>query len=145
MPVERTAEIAASPETIWTYLGQLERWPEWDADIKSISDVQGGLVEGGSFMLHMEGVSVPITIKDLKEQQGFRWVGLAMCGCLTCEGVFQLQVLGNQRTNLEYSFGLGSCLGCVLSTVKRKEIVTGTEVGLANIKKFTEEIEASKS
>lgn len=35
MPVERTAEIAASPETIWTYLGQLERWPEWDADIKS--------------------------------------------------------------------------------------------------------------
>ncbi|CAK9070712.1 unnamed protein product [Durusdinium trenchii] len=87
MPVERTAEIAASPETIWTYLGQLERWPEWDADIKSISDVQGGLVEGGSFMLHMEGVSVPITIKDLKEQQGFRWVGLAMCGCLTCEGV----------------------------------------------------------
>ena len=35
-----------------------------------ISDVQGGLSEGGTFLLHMDGVSVPITFSDVKPMLG---------------------------------------------------------------------------
>ena len=44
----------------------LRIFPLWPG----ISDVQGGLSEGGTFLLHMDGVSVPITFKDVKPMLG---------------------------------------------------------------------------
>eukprot|EP00434_Breviolum_minutum_P015396 symbB.v1.2.013566.t1/scaffold963.1/size148485/6 len=134
----RAAEIAASTEIIWSFLGDLQRWPEWDPDIKSISEVQGGLTEGGTFLLHMESMSVPITFRDVRPNESARWAGSTLSGCVVCEGIFHLQQVDAQRTKFDYSFGITGCLGCLVTQMKQKEIVTGVEVGLDNIKKFSE-------
>ena len=32
--------------------------------------MQGGLSEGGTFLLHMEGITIPITFRDVKQTLG---------------------------------------------------------------------------
>ena len=35
-----TIEIAAGPEVVWDLLADIERWPEWNADVKSTSGIR---------------------------------------------------------------------------------------------------------
>jgi hypothetical protein len=41
-------EIAAPPEVVWEVLTEIEQWPSWNPDIKSMS-MQGDLAEGSVF------------------------------------------------------------------------------------------------
>lgn len=41
-------EIAADPETVWKVLAPIDRWPDWNPDIKSVF-LDGSVAKGTRF------------------------------------------------------------------------------------------------
>ena len=67
-------EVAASPQAVWDVLTDLESWPRWNPDVKSMS-LQGGLVEGSIFRWRAGPGTITSTMRSVKPLKLIAWTG----------------------------------------------------------------------
>ena len=60
-------------------------------------------------------------------------------GLLGAEGKIRISSVDDATSKIDYSFELKGFLGSIVSVVKKKECVEGTEGGLANMVKLSED------
>lgn len=86
MPVNQRApvveaarvEVAAGMEAVWQVLTAIERWPEWNPDIRE-ARLQGPLAEGTSFSWRLGRIVVTSTLLEVESPRFLAWRG-AMLG-----------------------------------------------------------------
>lgn len=72
-----TVEIAAGPELVWDLLADIERWPEWNADVKSAS--LAGRVESGEVFRWKAGPAKLVsTLQTVERPTELSWTGRTM-------------------------------------------------------------------
>ena len=69
-------EIAAEPAIVWDVLANVERWPEWNKDVKSV-DLEGPIDVGSVFRWKTNAGTVTSTFKTLARPREIGWVGRA--------------------------------------------------------------------
>ena len=74
MFAEDELAIAASPKAIWDVLTDLESWPRWNPDVKSMS-VQGGLAQGSVFRWRAGPGTITSTIQQVEPPRLIAWTG----------------------------------------------------------------------
>ena len=67
-------EIAASPEAVWDVLTDLESWPRWNPDVKSMS-LEGGLEQGSVFRWRAGPGTITSTIQHVEAPREIAWTG----------------------------------------------------------------------
>ncbi|CAE7560689.1 unnamed protein product [Symbiodinium natans] len=138
-PCTRVVDIEATPETIWTYLANLE---QWDPDMKAVQDIQGGgMANGGSFLAQLEALSTRIHFRDVQVNREAKWGGSAAGGCIIFDAFFKLDPLSECQTRFTYEFQMRGCLGSLIDCLKPRAAIDGVEQGAANIKSRTEELQ----
>jgi carbon monoxide dehydrogenase subunit G len=72
---EQTIEIAASSETIWKVLADVERWPSWTPSVRSVKLLTDGeFAPGTQARVHPAGSPESTwTVTLMKSGQSFRW------------------------------------------------------------------------
>jgi len=146
-PVERSDVAAASAATIWKTCFADMKWEEWDEDVVELVDVKGGCTEGGTFTFHIKNGDrmAPCKLSNVKENESLVFTGTLFGGAMGFEGRILLTPLeGDDKTKVDYSFGVSKLLGGLIMLVNSNPIVHGTETGLANIIRLSEEAEKQK-
>ena len=67
-------EISASPQAVWDVLTDLESWPRWNSDVKSMS-MEGALAQGTVFRWRAGPGTITSTIQDLQPPTLIAWTG----------------------------------------------------------------------
>uniref|UniRef100_A0A7S0PXA3 Polyketide cyclase/dehydrase n=1 Tax=Coccolithus braarudii TaxID=221442 RepID=A0A7S0PXA3_9EUKA len=135
----RTDDVRATPARIWSACFTDMKWETWDPDVVELANVQGGLVDGGSFDFIMkEGPvkRVPCKLSNVNEAESLTFSGRAMGGLLTFKGTVELKPKEGTSTTITYTFELGGCVGGLAGN--SKAVVGGVEQGLANMKSLSE-------
>lgn len=70
-------EIAAVPETVWKVLATLDRWPDWNPAIKSVS-VEGSVAKGTEFRWKAGSWKIVSVIQNVKRERLLAWTGRMM-------------------------------------------------------------------
>jgi Polyketide cyclase / dehydrase and lipid transport len=140
-PVVRIATTAAKPSTIWQTCFVPMTWQDWDVDVKTVEDVQGGgCKEGGTFVFVMKDseIRAKTTLSNVVENQSLTYSGGFYGGLVRFQGDFCLEPDGLQNTKITYTFEMKGILGAMVGTFKSEMIVHGTEKGLENIVRLSE-------
>ena len=70
--------------------------------------------------------------------------GVALGGMIKAEGKIAITPVDNFVTKIEYGFELSGSVGFVVAVLKKRAVVEGTEAGLANMVKMSEEAQGSE-
>ncbi len=76
-PVVGASEItiAADPQVVWEVLTDFERWPSWNADVKSMS-IEGPVVAGTAFRWKAGPGTITSTITHVEPPRLIAWTGV---------------------------------------------------------------------
>jgi hypothetical protein len=146
-PVERSAVAAATPSTIWKSCFEEMKWEIWDEDVLEIVNIKGGRCnEGATFTFHMKENDrmAPCKLIKVKENETLTFAGTLFAGMLGFEGKILLTQQEDGKTKVDYSFELSRLLGALVMMINPKPVVDGTETGLANIVRLSEEAQAKQ-
>ena len=67
-------EIAAAPEVVWDVLTTIERWPDWNPAVKSVS-MRGGLAQGSEFRWKAGPGTITSTLQRVEPPRLIAWTG----------------------------------------------------------------------
>jgi hypothetical protein len=67
-------EIAADPEAVWKVLATIDRWPDWNPDIKSVS-LEGCVAKGTRFRWKAGSWKIVSVIQNVKRDRLLAWTG----------------------------------------------------------------------
>jgi uncharacterized protein YndB with AHSA1/START domain len=67
-------EIAAAPDLVWEILTDLERWPSWNPDVKSMSK-DSAIAAGTEFRWKAGPGTITSTIQQVVPPRQFSWTG----------------------------------------------------------------------
>jgi hypothetical protein len=81
-------EIAADAATIWDTLANVERWPEWNADVKAVA-LDGPVDVGSVFRWKTSAGTITSTFKALARPREIGWVGRTLG--ITARHVWRLE------------------------------------------------------
>jgi len=70
-------EIDAPPEVVWDIMTAIDRWPEWNPDIKTAA-LQGGLQEGSTFRWKTGPGTVVSTLREIDRPKRIAWTGRSL-------------------------------------------------------------------
>ncbi len=70
-------EIAAAPETAWDVLTAIDRWPDWNPDVKSVS-VEHAIREGTEFSWKAGAGTITSTIEHVEAPRRIAWTGKSL-------------------------------------------------------------------
>jgi carbon monoxide dehydrogenase subunit G len=75
-PVVATGEteVAASREVVWDVLTDIERWPSWNPDVRSVS-MDGGLLQGAEFRWKAGPAMITSTLQHVDAPRRIAWSG----------------------------------------------------------------------
>lgn len=73
---ETQTRIAAPPSIVWDVLTDLERWPDWNPDVRSLK-LEGPLAVGTTFRWKSGLASIRSTIRVLEPRRIIAWSGEA--------------------------------------------------------------------
>jgi uncharacterized protein YndB with AHSA1/START domain len=78
-PVVAEAEIAvaAPPETVWAVISDIQRWPSWNPEVKSM-ELRGEVAPGSEFRWKAGGVSIRSTLEEVDAPRMIGWTGVAV-------------------------------------------------------------------
>lgn len=146
--VEFTANVAATPETIWRTCFEYMNWESWDPDLREVRDVSGDgrCHEGTSCTFCMnDGQDIPITLTNVIPNESVDFGGGFLRGTIRAEGKVRIAAKGAvsedhaPTSEIKYSFELLGFVGMLVTMLKKKQVVEGTRVGLDNMVKMSEE------
>ncbi len=77
-PVTAYGEIsvAASREVIWDLLTTMDRWPDWNPDVKTSS--QPAIEQGAAFRWKAGAASLTSTLREVERPRELGWTGTSM-------------------------------------------------------------------
>ena len=81
-------EIAADAATVWDVLANVERWPEWNQDVKAVA-VDGPIDVGSVFRWKTSAGTITSTFKTLVRPREIGWVGRTLG--ITARHVWRLE------------------------------------------------------
>ena len=67
-------EIAASPEAVWEVLAAIDRWPDWNPDVKSVT-LTGAVTEGTEFTWRAGPVTIASRLEHVERPHVLGWSG----------------------------------------------------------------------
>ena len=68
---EHSAETTASPEAVWRVWSEVERWPEWNADLER-ADLSEPFAAGATITMHQRGGDqIELRIAEAVQNEGF--------------------------------------------------------------------------
>lgn len=70
-------DVAASPGAVWDVLTDLESWPRWNPDVKSMS-MEGDLAEGSTFRWKAGPATITSTIRRVEPPTVIAWTGTTL-------------------------------------------------------------------
>lgn len=70
-------DIAADPETVWKVLATLDRWPDWNAGVRSVS-IDGAVAKGTAFRWKAGRWKITSVIQNVKRARLLAWTGRMM-------------------------------------------------------------------
>lgn len=75
-PVIATSEteIAASPETVWALMADIEHWPSWNPDVKAAS-MDGPLAPGTVFKWKAGPSTITSVLQEVQRPETLAWTG----------------------------------------------------------------------
>lgn len=73
----RTIDIAATPDAVWSVLGDVEKWPQWTPSILKVERLeQGSFAIGSTARVKAKGFpEAPLTVTELTPGRSFTWEG----------------------------------------------------------------------
>ena len=141
-PCKVSANVAATPETIWSTCFDNMKWESWDPDLLEVKDISGnGSCEEGTkcvFAMN-DGSNFPITLSNVEKNKSVDFKGGILGGFVKAEGKVRIEPVNDTTTKIDYSFELQGIAGTFITMIKRKEVVGGTQGGLDNMVKMSEE------
>ena len=146
-PIEFTASASATPETIWSSCIERMKWDVWDPDVREVRDVSGDgtCAEGATCVFAMnDGQDVPIALTNVVRATSVDFSGSFLGGAIRAEGKLRIRSIDERTSEVYYGFELLGLVGMLVTMLKRKEVVSGTKVGLENIVKLAEEAQRMK-
>jgi uncharacterized protein YndB with AHSA1/START domain len=73
---EAEIEVAAPPETVWEVISDIERWPTWNPEVKSMA-LSGRVAPGAEFRWKAGGVSITSRLEEVDPPRKVGWTGKA--------------------------------------------------------------------
>ena len=80
---------------------------------------------------------IPMTLSNIVKNESLTFSGIFMRSKV--EGTVILTPIASDKTKVDYTFDIGGLLGIFAKTFKRKAVVGGTELGLANMIRLAED------
>jgi uncharacterized protein YndB with AHSA1/START domain len=74
---ESSAEIPADAETLWDLVANVEHWPEWNPDVKSVT-LDGGIQPGSIFRWKTRTGTIASTFQVVERPHALAWTGKAL-------------------------------------------------------------------
>jgi uncharacterized protein YndB with AHSA1/START domain len=97
---EHSAETTAAPETVWRVWSDVERWPEWNADLER-AELTGPFAAGSTITMHQQGGDrIELRIAEVVEPK--RFVDEADLGDVVVSTTHRLEPLGQGRVRILY-------------------------------------------
>ena len=130
--IERRAIADVTPNRVWARLAVLD-WDRWDPDVAEVRDVNGGLIEGGTFTYVLNnGLVFPSRFSGVDEPDTFTWRGAIYAGLLGYWGRIDLHSSGS-GTEIIYQFAMTRPLGWFVQWRYPDLVRHGVEEGLRQI------------
>jgi carbon monoxide dehydrogenase subunit G len=67
-------EVSADPETVWAVISDLERWPSWNPEVKSL-ELEGDVAEGSVFRWKAGPGTITSTLRVVDRPRMIGWTG----------------------------------------------------------------------
>jgi hypothetical protein len=80
---------------------------------------------------------IPMVLSNIVKNKSLTFSGDFMRAKV--EGIVILTPLDTDKTQIDYTFDIGGLLGLFAKTFKKKAVVGGTELGLANMVRLAED------
>lgn len=125
------AEIAAPVETTWDVLTDIERWPDWNPDVKSV-ELEGELRPGSVFRWKAGPGTVTSTIERLERPNLIAWTGTTLGG-LRAHHVWHLEER-NGKTHVRTTESFLGLLARILRRPLRKTLERSLGDGVRHLK-----------
>ena len=130
----REIEVAAPPEVVWEVLTDFERWPQWNADVQSMS-YKGPLAPGSVFRWKAGPGTIVSTLEEVDPPRSVRWRGRTMSIRAIHEWRLEPRE-GGTRVKTEESFS--GLLARLMRGSLQKTLDRALEQGLAHLKREAE-------
>lgn len=122
--------VAADPPSVWQVLTDLERWPAWKSDVRSVS-LQGTLAPGTAFVWRAGPGTIRSTLQDVEPPGRIAWTGTTFG--ISAIDVFRLEPRGGATLVHEEESWQG-LLVRLLAGRLRRTLQTSLDTGLAQLK-----------
>jgi hypothetical protein len=145
-PCVRESDVKASPATVWkTCIAEL-KWEKWDDDVVCLEGVDKGLTEGGNIVFVMKDgqaiPKIPVKLTTVKENKHLEYTGSVLYGLMNFGGSIEMSAKDELTSRIKYSFGMTGLLGSPINWYNPIPVVHGTETGLANMVRLSEEAQS---
>ena len=118
----------------------------WDHNLRRLREVSGGCENGTTCVLEpKDGHEFTFTLSDVDANKRLTFSGVALWGLVKAEGKVVITPVDNFSTKIEYSFELSGSVGFLVAILKKRDVVEGTEGGLANMVSMSEKEQGSES
>ncbi|EJK58388.1 hypothetical protein THAOC_21494 [Thalassiosira oceanica] len=141
-PCEVSATVRATPATIWSSCFEPMKWESWDPDLRELKDVSGPCDSGTTCTFAMNnGQDIPAELIDVRKNECLTFRGKAFFGTVKFEGNVLYRKIPNEEaiSRIDYTFRLHGMLGGAVNLFQRDEVVHGTQGGLDNMVRLSEE------
>jgi hypothetical protein len=125
------AEIAAPVETTWDVLTNIERWTDWNPDVKSV-DVEGEVTTGSVFRWKAGPGTITSTVDRLERPNLIAWTGTTLGG-LRAHHVWRLEER-NGKTHVRTSESFLGLVARLFRRPLRKTLERSLADGLRHLK-----------
>ena len=127
-------EVSASPRAVWDVLTDLESWPRWNPDVKSMS-LEGGLAKGSVFRWRAGPGTITSTIQQVEPPGVVAWTGTTLG--IKATHVYRLEPRG-EATLVHTEESYEGVLARLLRGSLQKTLEKGLSDGLRYLKAETE-------
>lgn len=127
-------DVAASPEAVWDVLTDIESWPRWNPDVKSMS-LQGGLAQGAVFRWRAGPGTITSTIQHVEPPKVIAWTGTTLG--IKANHVYRLEPRG-EATLVHTEESYEGVVARLLRGSLQKTLEKGLSDGLRYLKAETE-------
>ena len=127
-------EVEAKPEVIWDILVAVDRWPDWNPDVRS-TFIEGDLKAGTEFSWMAGPGTIRSTVMQIKEPHRLLWSGTTLG--IKAVHLWQIERRG-EKTLVRSEESWEGLLPGILRGVMKKMLSRSIQQGLIYLKKEAE-------
>lgn len=93
--------------------------------------------------IFISGTNFSFRLSNVEQYKSITFKGKALANTIKAEGNILITPVDNFSTRIEYSFELSGGVGFIVAILRKKEVVEGTEAGLATMVEMCNEAQKS--